>query len=1017
MRARRSKMNLTEEQKLAIESPIKNIAINAGAGSGKTSVLTSRILKLIKDGVKLDELLVLTFTDAASQEMKERIKGKLANDPLSEIRDEVPYVDSAHIQTYDSYFLYLVKRYADRLSLTRDVNIVPDDVITVKKREAIDKELAYLYDNLDDERIDFIAEYTQKDDSKIVDFIARIGEVLKRNPEIGELSVEDYFKKFKEAILLYGNDRLARIKDLTLRLSDDKNIASIEEFLKVMEGCEDCESFLARYENVPSVRLYKKEDDENVIDEINDFRKDLKDLSKGVDLANLESFDLVRQKKYLPRLVAIAKKANEEVESFKRKCDYFTFEDIARMAYDLVANNEDIRLYLKNKYKTIMIDEYQDTSAKQEAFISLIANDNLFLVGDVKQSIYGFREAEPSIFKKKLHDFKFDKDKGLVIDLMDNFRSCKEVIVSVNEIFKELMSERCGGVNYRGKEELRSSNRAYDETKSTAGEFGVFRLPFDSKDQKDTSEIEAETIAKSIESKIAKKEKIIDRTLKDNHARKLRYSDFAILIAKKTKFETYTRVFSKYGIPLNVIDSETITKNGAVMPFLDIYKFLATYLDSAMNPILKEEHLLHYFVAIVRSFIFSYSDQKIYDLVSSHKYTEDEAYLKLVSLADEVGDITLVELFDKIMSSFKFIERLSLTDNGLSYLDTLNLLYSRTKTMDELGYSLEEFVSYLNELNTYGLSIDVKHGKSSSNSVTLSSIHQAKGLEYNVVYLPGLYEKSNKDKGKAFYVDEKDGIFLKVFSVKKPTTLFKIFKKDNDLNYNSEALRLFYVALTRAENEAILLEDNKQPFGSKSKGNGFSYFLNKLSFKLDELSKVEEISSLSATTIEKEKTSKKVQFYEFIALNSEKKAETRASKFASPSVDGKLLRYGTHLHSLMEIVDLKIPDLSFIKDERDKRIIAKVVDMEVFKDLQDAKIYKEYQYVGEDGIEGVIDLLVEKKDICLLFDYKTKNIEDVAYVEQVTKYSKYVEKKFNKKCVGYLLSLKEGEIKEVYRWK
>ena len=250
----------------------------------------------------------------------------------------------------------------------------------------------------------------------------------------------------------------------------------------------------------------------------------------------------------------------ERLHKFKRNNNIYDFQDIALLSIDIVKNNDFVREELKYSFKQIMIDEYQDTNDIQDIFIGLIENNNVYMVGDIKQSIYRFRNANPYIFKNK-YDSYADNDGGLKIDLVKNFRSREEVLDNINEIFNYIMDNDIGGAEYHESHEMVFGNNSYIEEGKTEQEYNMEILEYHyDKDSKYTKEeIEIFTIADDIINKISNKFKVFDKD--EKLLRDITYNDFVILMDRTTDFDLYKKIFEYKGIPLTLYKDDKLNNS------------------------------------------------------------------------------------------------------------------------------------------------------------------------------------------------------------------------------------------------------------------------------------------------------------------------------------------------------------------------------------------------------------------------------------------------------------------------
>lgn len=1035
---------LTDEQRKAVKSQ-NNVLVSAGAGSGKTKVLTSRVLYNILNGTKLDELLILTFANDAASEMKERVKKILAE--YEETASLVPFVDSANITTFDAYFLFLIKKYNYALNISKNVTNLSEDILEVKKDEILRNILDRYYEENNPLLRELINNYDFKGDHRLVNFIKEIDKIISKRKDKYEF-IDNYYDNY------LSNEALNRFKVKYL----DSSISGLYEkvnYLLTFMSSKYQEKFHSKFDYILETNDFSKlieldkefdrvpsatkDDDKEIKEKINHLLKKtlfdmLKKLGNYEDLINI---DKVNNQKYIPFILNIVKELEIEVDKFKQAKEAYTFNDIALMAKRLLEENEDIREEIKNKTKLIMIDEYQDTSIFQEEFISLISNNNVFVVGDVKQSIYAFRGANPQQFIDKYNLYKKDPTKGTVIDMNTNFRSRQEVNDDINDIFSHIMTLKFGGADYKISHLINTGNDKYNSLGKTHDLHGITCLNIDL-NKGDNAEIrrkkELEAIIKDIKSRYYNKMQIYDKETKS--LRDIRFSDFTILCSKSTYFRIYEEEFSKNGIPINAVYDENVISDDSIVVLISILKFTNEFNSESPN----ESNLKHYFVSIARSFLYSYSDEKIYDIISLNKYQNDELYLSLEDFSRKNKGFLINNIFENIIDEFKFFEKLYLINDAISKIKFIKIFYEKTKTMDKLGYTLSDFISYLEKLDELELKMTSRKISSGVDAITLTTMHKSKGLEFPIVYLINLDSKNqNNSNLSSYYVNEKFGFFLPSLFNNGNKTIHSIFEplyleKDEV----SEKIRLLYVALTRAEEEAIIPlfniidEENQVVIEDDEDDIDSSIYLNKDDTlkRIENSKKMNQImfsydfkkkfNNFDKKEFHEEKTNNDSIYtndkIEFKSLNYEfkEKINNRASKVAN-DVDNNALEFGNRLHLYMELVDLNSKDTSFIKNKHEKELIDKILKNEIFFDLKNKKIYKEYEYIDNvNEINGIIDLMIEDNSSIIIIDYKAKNIDDIEYSRQLLIYKDYIERVFNKDVKCYLLSLIDNKLKEVF---
>ena len=535
----------TKEQQEAINEEGKNIIVSAGAGSGKTAVLSERVIRKLKT-VDINKLLILTFTKEAANEMKERIRKKIKSN--ESLKHQLDIIDSAYITTFDSYSLSLVKKYYYLLNISPNVGIIDSSIINIKKEEYIDEIFENYYEEKNPLFEKLIKDFCIKDDKEIKNYVIELNNKLDL-----KLNKEEYINNYIENnfneetlnsnIEKYINLIKEKIKEINNLIYDIQILVDgkyYEKLIEVLNPLLNSNTYI-EIKNNSIIKLpqlprgseeelkEKKEELKNIIDYIN-------------KLIEEESIDKIKEnilktKDYIEIILEIIKKLDKKITNYKQQSEMYEFNDIAKMAINVLEQNENIRLELKNYYNEIMVDEYQDTNDIQEKFISLIENNNVYMVGDIKQSIYRFRNANPNIFRNKYNNYE-KLNGGIKIDLLQNFRSRKEVLNNINDVFKLVMDDKIGGAEYEKTHQMQFGNKSYikEGLINQNNDFEILNYKYEDKTYT-KEEIEIFTIATDIKNKINNHYKVFDKD--EKIIRDIEYKDFCIIMDRNTEFPKY----------------------------------------------------------------------------------------------------------------------------------------------------------------------------------------------------------------------------------------------------------------------------------------------------------------------------------------------------------------------------------------------------------------------------------------------------------------------------------------------
>ena len=1024
----------TVEQSSAINETGKNIIVSAGAGSGKTAVLSERVLTHLKNKISITDLLILTFTNAAASEMKDRIRKKVKNIP--ELKEELDKIDIAFITTFDAFSLSLVKRYKEYLNISSNIKIIDNSIIALKKKEFLNEIFDELYLNNNTLFLKLLSDLTLKDDKDIFNGILNLNNKLDNIYNKEEI-LNNYISKFYQIDNLenifneYFKLINKKIKEISNQI-DNLSIYVDNSFIDKMNSVfinlfnsksyEDIRYNIYNLEKLPILRN-ACEEAKKIKEEISSIIKIIKELTKYNSEEEIIN-SLLATKDYVTIIIEILKKLDNKINIYKKDNDSYEFIDIAKLAIKLLKENPLICEELKNKYKEILIDEYQDTNDLQDIFISLIANNNLYMVGDIKQSIYRFRNANPNIFKSKYEDYSKSVS-GLKIDLNKNFRSRRQVIDNINLIFNLIMDEEVGGANYLETHQMQFGLTSYDSVNKE--NYAMEVLNYNPLDKKfSDTEIEIFIVLNDIKNKILNSYEIMDKDT--NLPRKANYGDFVILMDRATNFDLYKKIFEYYNVPISIYRDTTISDSVDINIIKNIYNLIILIKKKDFGKLFSYSYM-----AIARSYLFNISDLEILKTIKDRDYSATKIYAICYNLAKDLDNLNNIELYDKIIQEFNFLDRVITIGNVKEHLVTLDSIAKIVSNATSLGYTPEDFLDYLNQVSEEGLDIKLSLNKDSSNSVKIMTIHASKGLEYLICYFTGLGKKFNisdlKDK---LYYDNNYGFITPYFNKSINNTILKTLLKTKYIQDEvSEKIRLFYVALTRArekiilvgsfkENELAYKKENLINLEERLKYMSFRDIINSIYKYLTRYVKEIDINSLGLN--KDYNLSKLVKEFNFnstskiIVDNYDVEEELIANKRVSKVVnkllsseEKKNIELGLRMHYLFEITDFNNPDYSIMNDF-EKSCLKNFLNTKILDN--NIGIYKEYEFIynNKELIHGIIDLLIIKENTCIIVDYKLKYVDDSNYFKQLSYYREYIKDLTGKKTITYLYSIIDSKL-------
>lgn len=1025
-------MAWTNEQKEAIYTEGTNIIVSAGAGSGKTAVLTERVLEKVKKGISVDNLLILTFTKMAAKEMKERIGDKLKKEGLT---SELAKLDTADITTFDAYALSVVKKYHYYLNVSKDINIIDGSVITLYKRKVLKDIFEELYEENNHEFIDFIQEYCIKDDKDIFEFILNINSKLdlktnKReyldnyiNTVYDEVKIDNDIDNYIKVILKL----ISNINDYLEYIDDDDYLAKLYDVLSPLLSAKS-------YDDIKSNISIKLPILRGASDITREYRDKIKSTIDEIKkLTTYDSYDDIKMgilstKENAKVIIDIIKKLDDITYNYKVKYNSYEYSDISALAIKLVRDNKEIREEIKNNLNEILIDEYQDTNDVQEEFISYISNNNVYMVGDIKQSIYRFRNANPYIFKNK-YDTYSNNIGGIKIDLNKNFRSREEVINNINLLFDRIMDNDIGGADYSLSHRMIYGNLMYkgDGDNKEDNNFSVYNYLNDTTFK--NNEVEAFIIADDIKNKINSGYRAFGKDT--NGVRKIKYSDFAILLDSSKSFDLYKKILEYNGIPTSIVKSVNLTDGEVVLVIKNIISFIIKINDNKIDNEFKK-----LFISIGRSFLFNTDDNVLFDYFLNNNFKDSDIYKISYNITKRLDTISLEEIIDLIVDNFDFYNKLFLLGDYNANILRIQKLKEITNSLINLDYDIYDYQKYLDDIISNNLKLEYSVNDNSTDTVKIMTIHASKGLEFGVCYYGELYNRfNNSDAISKYSYDNKYGIILPYKDKFLYNTIYhNLSYRDYVMENISERIRLFYVALTRAKEKMIFIlpsntkEDNKSigdiiDNSIRGKYNSFASIMYSLesitkdyykNIDINDINLSKDYNMISNNNYKEhlKLINDKIGVNTTCIPSSIKENKTFSKKdihIITKEEEDKLL-YGRLVHELFECTDFN--NLDNLSDNN-KKIIERFLEK---VDISHANIYKEYEFIYDEDnttYHGIIDLMLEYQDNIKIIDYKLKNINDDAYIKQLNGYKDYIEKLFNKKTSIYLYSITLNTLEEI----
>lgn len=1036
-------MGWTKEQQLAIDIEKNNVIVSAGAGSGKTAVLTQRVLRKVMNNTHINELLILTFTKAAASEMKERIRKALQK---AELKEELDLIDSAYITTFDSFSLGVVKKYHNVVNKPKDIKITDPILIDIRKRELLDEVFDRYYKESSQEFQEFISHFCIKDDKELKDIFIKLLSKLDLRYDKHEF-LDNYFNNFysEEALensvheyLEYINHLRSNIRECIKSISEHLEGSSLEKIYtstsKILNAnvYEEIKSALLDIKLPRATKDYN-EKAKSIKNEIKEIIKSLNELCTYQNVNGMKE-ELKFTYNDAKIFIDILKELEDRFDDIREKEGLYDFTDISNLAIKIVSENESIREELKNSFNEILIDEYQDTSDTQELFISYISNNNVYMVGDIKQSIYRFRNANPYIFKNKYDLYKNDSSKGIKIDLNKNFRSRKEVLDNINILFRNVMDDNIGGADYTHGHEMVYGNLTYENEGKTNQNYNMNIKLYEKSSEISNTEKEAFIIAKDIKNKIESKYQIFDKDKLELRA--IKYSDFVILLDKKKNFDIYKKIFEYLQVPLTLSKEENLSNADDLFVIYHLIRLVLLVNQNEYSTNLK-----YSYTSIARSFLFNYDDSYIYETLVNKNFGDDPIINKAKLLKADLEILPLTILFKKILKTFDYEEKILTTNNIEAKEKRIEYLINLLNDLGDKGISIDDLLYYLEKVIDEGYDMKYTIHEDAKNSVQIMSIHKSKGLEFPICYFADLTNRFNdKDLKERIVLDNEFGLLIPNFQAdQKQTIRTTLYRKKARYEEIGERIRLFYVSTTRCKEKMIfiapLIDNEEEDIPNivsnsiREKYNSFysiiksiwpnikTYqeileekeddytrdylYTNKISINLNE----DEYQKYNVSNIKINEKDIKEEIYSSSNIN------------ILTTEEQEIFKLGTEIHKILEQIDFNNPQLDCYNIAPTiKKKINKFLTSDLIKNSLNRKVYKEYEFIEKEELKishGVIDLMLESDTDIIIIDYKLKDIDGDKYKKQLLGYKKYIEKKTGKQVITYLYSILDEKFKEI----
>ncbi len=859
-------MNYTKEQEQAIFLRGKNIMVSAGAGAGKTRVLVSRMAELIMDKehpIEADRFLVMTFTNAAAAEMKERIgtelEERLEKDPDNlYLRKQIRKIRQADISTIHSFCNHLIRTHYNELAIDPSFRIGEEGELFLLRQQAVEQVLEEAYASGRESFLQFVEAYAPgKNDTVLEEMIEDLYHFSRSFP-----NADGWFEKTgKEAAILAGKDGWDTSAAVTLLLSKAQKeslqiqeelyqllesvtedspekytglLQEIKEYIDSLTQAKDYNSYykVLSQKSISSFpRASQKEKEWELYEEVKEFHQKVREQinSQKENVFTTPAEELQREAAViyplLEEYMALTKRFAEIYFLCKKEKNVYDFDDLEHFALELLVESYDKQgeaqpsetaKELSKKYKMIFVDEYQDTNLVQETILEMLLNkkhNSLFTVGDVKQSIYRFRQARPDLFLRRKDQYISQADAGVSIELRDNFRSAPGVLTFTNYIFSQLMEKEFGGVDYNEKTALRPGDGGPMMQDEETSEILFF--------QKDSA-----SALKEVPEDILAESAIICKRIKELIEEGYHYGDMVILLRSGAgRMEPMAEFLEQEGIPVSCDNKTGYFQTREITVMLNYLSIVDNiYQDIPMASVMlssigkfTEEELVKLRVLIEEPVRGKYT---LYDFMRLYMQEGTEEELKkkirdflmdLLYFRQQKKEQPLSTLLWDIYERTGFYYDVQLMPDGEKRKENLLMLLKKAEDYEKTVFKgLFYFNRYMKQLKSYEIEMgEAGTSMEEEDVVKIMTIHKSKGLEFPVVFVSGLSKKFNRmDLNKAVLCHPELGIGMECVNTTlrfhHPSLMKKAIQEKVWKDTLEEEMRILYVAMTRAKRKLIL---------------------------------------------------------------------------------------------------------------------------------------------------------------------------------------------------------------------
>lgn len=865
----------TDTQWQAIFDHGDNLLVSASAGSGKTTVLVRRVIEKLKAGTTVDALLIVTFTEAAAREMKERIEQAL-HEAINQESDEVrrqhfvrqlQLLPAANISTLHAFCLTVIRRFYYLIDLDPNFRMLTDETETLLLKEEIWTQLRDQQYEANDEAFFRLTENFASDrsDEGVGDLIMSLYDFARANPDpihwlnhlADQYTVEGTFadqplyrshiKPMLQETLQTAHSLVTAAKDLADPSAEMEKAALVLQqdltLVEQLQGLIQQDQVDVFYDNIQKPNYarypaYRKAEQKELSQEIKPLRDEAKKMVEQLKAyfpySPAEMIDLLR--KSAPIVDKMAEMTAAFMGAFqdrKLATGRLDFNDLEHFTLQILRGDgggSEAAAYYRDRFAEVLVDEYQDVNRLQEALLYWVRQvdnnpGNMFMVGDVKQSIYSFRLADPTLFIEKYVDFETENG-GRRIVLAENFRSRSDVLDFTNLVFQQLMDERVGQIPYDDAAALVTGFPNFPESDAYQTEILLYEKEQGESEQviDDKTEGELHITALKIRALIDEQFMIYDKKTKEN--RPITYRDIVLLTPTRKNNLVILDVFKKFGLPLAVNDAQNYFQATEIQTIVSLLQIIDNpYQDIPL-------------VAVLRSPIVGLTEDQLaeirmadrvgdyYDALQTyHEVHQQETHQLsqtvhqfLTALAhwrEDARRSTIPDLLWRIYEETAYLDYVVGLPAGQQRYANLVALIHRAEKYEKSSFrGLYQFIRFVEKMQEKNKDLAEPLATPVENAVRVMTVHASKGLEFPVVFLLDTTKFFNyQDFQKRYIFEEGLGAGIQYIdaaeNIKYETLPFQAIKQVRLKKALSEEMRKLYVALTRAEQKLFLVGSYK----------------------------------------------------------------------------------------------------------------------------------------------------------------------------------------------------------------